>query len=158
MRTAVVESQTGLVKNIIEANPAVDASPYSDCNLVAATDETQIGFVWDGTSFFDPNPPPQIEPVVIVPSSITRRQCALQLLSLAMITTVEALSMTQSGIPPASIQANFDAMSEPDRSLAMIDFAAVNYYRSNPLINTLMAENGMTSEEVDQFFIAAAAL
>jgi hypothetical protein len=93
-----------------------------------------------------------------VPSSITRRQCALQLRAAGMITVEEAKAMTKNGTPPVSIQAYFDQMTTEQKDLAEIDFAAVNYYRNNPLITALMTANGLTTQDIDNFFIAAAQL
>jgi hypothetical protein len=53
------------------------------------------------------------------------------------------------------VQAYLDNMQEPDRTSATIDFAADTYLRNNPLLAALMAANGMTEEQVDQFFIEA---
>lgn len=86
-----------------------------------------------------------------VPKSITRRQCALQLLSMQAITPAEALAMTKSGDVPAAVSAVFSQMPEQDRILAEIDFAADNYYRNNTLLNLM----GLTSNQVNEFFIAA---
>lgn len=97
-------------------------------------------------------------PGPFIPESITRRQCAVMMLSQNMITGQEAILMTQSGIPPANVQTYFDAMPEPQRTMAIIDFAATNYFRDNPLLADLMAANGMTEQQVDQFFIGAASL
>ena len=107
-------------------------------------------WVWDGTTFIEPPAPPPIPP-----ESITRRQCAMQMFITEMITGAEAIAMTQSGIPPASVQVYIDTLPEPDRTMAIMDFAATNYFRNNPLIDALMLANGMTNEEVDQFFIEA---
>jgi hypothetical protein len=93
-----------------------------------------------------------------IPRSITRRQCALQLRTMGMISVAEAKVMAKDGTPPASIQGYFDTMVEADRDLAEIDFAAVNYYRDNPLITALMTANGLTEADIDNFFIAAAQL
>jgi hypothetical protein len=93
-----------------------------------------------------------------LPESITRRQCALQLVNASMATYPEALEMTQTGTPPATIQEQFDLLGEPSRTLAMIDFAATNYFRDNPLIAELMISNGMTPQQVDDFFRAASLL
>jgi hypothetical protein len=94
------------------------------------------------------------------PSSITRRQCALQLLAANMITAQEALDMTKTAAVPTAIAAVFDAQvtngawTPEQRILAEIDFAADNYYRSNSLLGI----TGLTDEEIDQFFIEAAKL
>lgn len=95
-----------------------------------------------------------------VPVFITRRQCALQLLSLQYITPAEALAMTKSAELPAAISAVFDqavangTMTSEQRILAEIDFAAINYYRSNSLLGLM----GLTEKEIDAFFIEAANL
>lgn len=94
------------------------------------------------------------------PESITRRQCALQLLATKTITPEEALAMTKAGDVPAAIAAIFEqavangTMTQEQRILAEIDFAAANYYRSNSLLSLM----GLTEAEIDQFFIAAAQL
>lgn len=97
-------------------------------------------------------------PPVVVPYVITRRQCAKQLLIMGLITDSEALEMTRSGIPPASVQQYINMLPESDRVLAEIDFAANEYLRDNPLLTAMMIAAGKTDEEVDQFFIAAEAL
>jgi len=98
----------------------------------------------------DPGPP--------VPQSITRRQCALQLRALGLITGSEAVAMTRDGTPPATIKAYFNALEDEDRILAEIDFAATSYFRTNPLIGALLAANGMSETDAGAFFIAAAGL
>lgn len=95
---------------------------------------------------------------MIVPNSITRRQCALQLLAMAMVSGAEAVEMVRSGIPPTSLMQFFNAMEEPARTVALIDFAADNYYRANPLFGQFMAANGMNAQQIDDFFIAATQL
>lgn len=101
----------------------------------------------------DTLPPP-------VPDSITRRQCALQLLDVGHITPQEALDMTKTATVPAAIAAIFDAQvnsgnwTPEQRILAEIDFAAVNYYRNNLLLDLM----GLSEQEKDQFFVAASLL
>lgn len=99
---------------------------------------------------------PTVEPPTpYVPSQITRRQCARQLLADGMISASEAIAMTQTGQPPAAVLATFDALPEPDRTYAIIDFAADIYMRDNPLLHALMLANNMTDDQVDRFFVAA---
>lgn len=100
-------------------------------------------------------PPPAGEPI---PRSITRRQCAKQLLNMGMITDVEALEMTRTGMPPAMVAASFAQLSPEDAILAQIDFAADTYMRDNPLLNNLMLATGASEEEINDFFRAAALL
>lgn len=105
-----------------------------------------IGDIWDGAKLVPPPTP------VNVPASITRRQCALQLRALNFITLQEALDMTKTASVPTAIAAIFAGLPDEPRMLAEIDFAAANYYRNNSLLGTM----GLTSEQIDQFFIAAA--
>jgi hypothetical protein len=68
--------------------------------------------------------------------------------------------MTKYGDMPAAIGAIFDAavsnqtITAGQRIRAEIDFAAVNYYRSNSLLGMM----GLGYPEIDQFFIAASQL
>lgn len=87
-----------------------------------------------------------------VPHSITRRQCARQLLVMGMITGPEAVAMTKTGEPPAAIAAYLATLPEEQRFLAEIDFAADSYLRNNPLLAALAAANGMSEADIDQFF------
>lgn len=58
MRCAVVLISTGEVVNIIVADPN-DPAP-DDCELIALPDNSpvSIGWYWNGTEFYNPNPPP----------------------------------------------------------------------------------------------------
>lgn len=132
----------------------------ADGNYLVSLDGIEsYGFGWlydaAANAFVAPIPP---EPEPVVPEHITRRQCAMQLFTLNMITSEEAISMTQTGTPPASVMAYIDTLEEPQRTMAIMDFAATNYYRDNPLLAALMTANGMTDAQVDKFFIAASAL
>lgn len=95
---------------------------------------------------------------LIVPQSITRRQCALMLHKTGLITLEDALHMTKNANVPTAIGHLFANLAPPDQIMAEIDFAAINYYRDNPLIVDLMKSSGFTEEQTDGFFIAAAQL
>lgn len=124
--------------------------------LVEIPPETPYGhgWYWNGSIFIEPISVP------VVPESITRRQCALQLLAMGTITSQEALDMTKTASIPAAIAAIFDAQvtdgawTPEQKILAEIDFAAIGYYR----INSLLSLMGLTEEQIDQFFIAAGQL
>lgn len=88
-----------------------------------------------------------------VPEVITRRQCALQLLSLGLINGPEAVEMVRNGTPPTYIADYFATLPEASRYLAEIDFAAQSYARSNPLLEMLAASQGL---QIDNFFREAA--
>lgn len=97
------------------------------------------------------------EPLPPVPESITRRQCALELLAQNLILNTEALAMAKTAEIPPVVSAVFDkavadkTMTQDQRLLAEIDFAATNYYRSNSLLSMM----GLTEDQIDQFFISA---
>ena len=100
-------------------------------------------------------PPPAAAPV---PQTITRRQCARQMLEMGMIDAAEALAMTKSGEPPGLVMSALSSMPAEQMVLAQIDFAADTYLRSNPLLIEIMQITGATNEDIDAFFIAAAQL
>lgn len=94
-----------------------------------------------------------------VPESITRRQCALQLLNEGMITVTEAKAMVKTGDMPTMVANLVSQLSTQDeRDRAEIDFAADSYLRSNPLLVGLMTAAGATEADIDQFFVDAAVL
>ena len=103
----------------------------------------------DGAFIEPPLPKPS------VPRLITRRQCALELLSRQMITDVEALNMTRSGATPSIVTTYIQALPTDQQIRAEIDFAAENYYRSNELLIAMMSANDWSSDDIDDFFIAA---
>lgn len=89
----------------------------------------------------------------LVPGSITRRQCALELYARQVISLEEALAMTKTSEVPDAVAQVFAGLPTPEaRMLAEIDFAAANYYRSNSLLGMM----GLTEAQVDEFFLAAA--
>jgi hypothetical protein len=115
--------------------------------------------------YFDMTPEEEAEfaasqpgPFEPIPLSITRRQCARQLLNMGMVTGEEALAMTRTGEPPAMVAASFAQLSPEDAIIAEIDFAADTYMRDNPLLNNLMLATGANEEEINDFFRAAALL
>jgi len=99
-----------------------------------------------------PPPPP------VVPFSITRRQCALQLLAENRVTNEEAIAMVVSSSPPPIVAALFAKLTPNERTRATIDFAANIYERNNPLITSFMTAAGKSASDADAFFIAAAKL
>ena len=78
--------------------------------------------------------------VVPVPSSITPRQCRLLLLQQGLLSQVEAM------------------IAQQDDATRITWEYALEFRRDDPLLNQLAANLGLTSEEIDEFFIAAAQL
>lgn len=102
---------------------------------------------------------PYVPPPAPVPGRITRRQCAKQMKAMGLIDGPEAVAMTTTGTPPSMVEAMILALPSDDQDDARIDFAADTYERENPLLVALMsAVPGTTSDDIDDFFRAAAAL
>lgn len=79
-----------------------------------------------------------------VPQSISMRQARLALLGAGLLSTVET---------------SIDNLDEPDRSAARIEWEyATEMRRDHHLITALAAEMQLSEQQVDDLFIAAAAL
>ena len=90
-----------------------------------------------------PDIPPEAQPV-IVPKQVTMRQARLALNAVGLLTTVEAA---------------INALPEPTRTTALIEWGTSNaVQRSNPLVSQLAASLGFTESQLDELFIAAAAI
>lgn len=90
-----------------------------------------IGWTWNGSTFVPPTP------TVEVPKSITPRQCRLILYQQGLLPTVEA--MIQSSTEDVRITWEY----------------ALEFRRDDPLLTQLAANLGLTSQQIDEFFIAA---
>lgn len=114
-----------------------------------------VGVTWryESGAFLPPAPP-----VADVPALISRQQAAGQLLLAGMATAEEAVAMAMTGTPPAFIEAIFAAMPPTEGALSRIGFAKGHYERGNPLLVSVLTTTGATSEAIDDFFRAAAAL
>jgi hypothetical protein len=99
---------------------------------------------------------PYIVPPVDVPQVVSRRQFALALFQGNKITGDEAIAMTALGTPPKSISDAINTLSDNDKIIALVNFAATTYERSSPMLTNLSAILGMSSTDVDNLFILAA--
>jgi len=90
---------------------------------------------------------------------ISDRQFFQQLAVLEIVTEQEALDAVSFGAIPAALQAIIDPLPAPDKFAAeMLLRGATIFRRDHPLSAAIGAAQGMTSEQIDQFFAAAAAL
>lgn len=139
MARCAVVNQHNIVVNIIMADPNVDPAPEG--MTLIATDTAGPGWVWDGESFTDPTPPSSPAPSP-VPRAITPRQCRLILAQQGMLATVETI------------------IAGMDQATKITWEYALEFRRNDPLLNGLAAhpDLNLTSEQIDQFFIAAAQL
>lgn len=101
-----------------------------------------------------PPPPPAI------PQVISDRQFFQQAAVLGVITQAEALAAVQTGAIPAILQTIVDGIPDADQKFAatMLLAGATSFERAHPFTNAVGAALGWTSEQIDQFYIAAAQL
>lgn len=94
--------------------------------------------VWNGTDWELKDAP--AVPIPVVPLAITPRQCRIELLNRGLLEQVETM------------------IADQDQATRITWEYAVLFERQNPLLLALAANLGLTSEQLDEFFIAAAAL
>lgn len=128
--------QNGVVVNTIVATVQEAQAAFPDATCIEAT-TGGIGWLWDGSALSAPAAPPV---VVTVPSSVTMRQACRALESAGLLDDVEAIVATL----PRVYQIDWERASEVDRT--------------NPLVEMVRQQQGMTDAQIDAIFIAAATL
>jgi hypothetical protein len=99
-----------------------------------------------------------LKPPNTVPASISDRQFFQQLAVAGIITQDQALASNAAIIPPP-LMTLIDAMpTEQQFSAKMIVSGATTFNRADPLTIAIGAGYGMTSDQIDAFFMAAAQL
>lgn len=85
---------------------------------------------------------PDFEPVVIVPTQVTRRQAITVLTLAGYITTIESA---------------LAAIEDPTQKVVAEVFwkDSLHFERNNPVLNQLATNIGMTQEQLDELFIQA---
>lgn len=100
------------------------------------------GYAWTGSTWAPPAP---VEPVVVVPQVVTRRQARQALLLAGRLQEVQ----------PA-----IDAIADPvQRGMVQIEWDdSQEFQRTRPTLIALAAAIGMTAEDLDNLFTQAAQL
>jgi hypothetical protein len=130
MKYAIINN--GLVENLVVAD-----YPLSD-NWVEASDEAQIGGIYDGE--FHPAPPASI----VAPSSITPRQARLALLAADLLDAVESA---------------FAKLPAQQRKAAQIEWQyASAIKRNSPLVSQFGPLLGLTEVQIDELFVSGSQL
>lgn len=102
------------------------------------------------------DPPPAPPPV---PAAISDRQFFQQLAVAGIISHAEALAAVKTGEIPAALASIVDALPDADRFAAeMLLSGAVTFERHHPLTEAVGEARGLTADEIDAFFQAAAVL
>lgn len=132
MRFAIV--QAGVVVNVIESD-----ADYAASIGAIASETASPGWLWDGTSFSAPPPAPPI-----VPQEVDAVAGMKVLILEGLLDTVLAV---------------IAALPEPQQSLARVDFdRKPKWQRTNTLLLALAEAAGITSDQLDELFIAAGRL
>lgn len=102
----------------------------------------QVGWVLSGNTLVQ-NP----SDTVVVPSFVTPRQIRIALVVTGNQAILDNITSILSQLP------------EPNKSIATITWEySTEIYRSNPILNQLAPMLGITSDELDNFFIIASTL
>jgi hypothetical protein len=154
LRYAVIELDSGLVLNIIQA---AQDFVLEGAMLVLDDGTAVIGGNWDGAAFRPPAPVP--EPPPPVPTTISFRQLILGLLGSGFITAEQALAAAETRARPPQLDA-IVATLPPDAELAArITWATMSEAkRADPLFAALIAGGHATADQVDELFRTAARL
>jgi hypothetical protein len=137
-RYAVI--QAGLVANVIEADQAWVDAHAPGAVLLDEASPAGPGWRYSNGTFAAPLPP-----APTVPAEVTRRQAIRALLD--------------AGITEAMVLAAINALPEPQRSHALIDWQESNSFeRRWPMLNGLASALNLSQAQLDLLFIAAARL
>lgn len=103
---------------------------------------------------------PYVPPPPPVPETISDRQFFQQAAIAGLITQAEALAAVQTGTVPAVLMNVINALPDAMQKFAaeMMLAGATQFNRHHPLTEAVGAALSWTPEQIDQFFIAAAAL
>src|SRR5690625_1881611 len=135
MRAAILNEEN-LVTNVVLADE--DTASQNGWIL---SETAAIGDTYDPETgeFTRPEPPPYIEPV---PDAVSQRRARLALLNAGLLSQAEAV---------------FESLPEPQRTAALIEWEyATHISRHTQLVATLTPALGLSEEEVDNLFRAAA--
>ena len=130
---AIIE--TGVVANVVIA----DAEFAEEQGWIIAPSGVAIGWAYEDGAFSEPAPAEEPVPIAVSP-----RQARLALYGAGLL---------------AGAEAALDALPEPQRSAAMIEWEYTpSFRRDHALIVAIGAALGLAEEQIDDLFRAAAAL
>lgn len=153
MKYAVV-APSGIVENIIAAEPdfALPGKVLVEWDAGAV-----IGGTYAEGVFTPPKPAVAPDPV---PDEISTKQFFMGLELSGKITKAEALDAVLHKIMPPPVQAIIDGMADPDDryTATMHLMGSNNLHRDHPLVLPFAITQGMTEQDVDDFWRLCAAL
>lgn len=138
-----------------ETYEAIFTAPEG-CRLVQS-DSANPGDTWTLADGIVAKPEPAAP--VVVPATISNRQFFQQLAVAGTITNAEALAAVRTGALPAALAALVATLPQDQQfAVEMRISGEKTFSRAHPLTNTIGALQGMTSDQIDAFFIAASKL
>lgn len=150
MKKAIIEN--GLVANIVE----VDESDIPEWCVghPEATDDAQIGGVYDGARFYPAPTKPAVDPGIVREKlKLSFAQLLIGLVSEAFITEQEGDAWLR-GVLPQPVLDVIDTLPEYQRFAARAKATIPSeVLRSDPLVWSLADKRGMTPEQLDLFFM-----
>lgn len=150
MRAVIVSSSTNNVVDIAQVDQGSGWQSPSGTWWVS-NDTAQMGWHWNGSSFIAPVIPSP------VPEAITPRQFFIQSAISGYITQDEALAAATTGVVPPEILTILQAsLSPPQLFAAQVSWARMTLIlRDDPLTSIIAQGLGITSAQMDAFFVAA---
>jgi hypothetical protein len=133
----------------IEYSIAADGTLKPNLSITDITQFQTVIDLWNAAN--------ALPPVVVIPP-ISDRQFFQQLAVQGIITQAEALASNAAVIPPELLALVNNMPVDQQFNAKMIISGAVVFYRNNPLTIAIGQAYGMTSTQMDQFFLAAALL
>lgn len=125
-----------MIAAIIENGVVVNVIVVESLDGLIDGEGADVGDLYINGEFVPPPPQPPV-----VPSSVTRRQFKLGLLSLDLLDDVEAAATASS-----------------DRALKINWAEALDFERNNPFVAQMASALGKTDDEIDALFILAKTL
>ena len=143
MKYAIIRNNQ--VENVIEWDGVSEYQPPEGTVMVPAEDAISVG--------------QRVGAPGTIPD-ISDRQFFQMAAVMGLITQDEALQAVKVGAIPATLQAIVDAIPDADAKFAanMMLSGATIFQRDNALTQQVGAAMGWTTEQLDQFFLAAALL
>ena len=123
---------------VVESNPQILFVPHYAAQFIEVTDDCFGGYELVNGQWQQPPTPVQI------PQEVTMRQARLALLENGLL---------------ANVQPAINSLPEPDKTKAQIEWEYSNaLQRGNPFVAVLGSALGLSSQDLDDLFIQAAAL
>jgi len=126
--------------------------------IMVASDVADVGWSWTQAGGFVAPSAPALA-AMPVPLSISDRQFFQQLAIAGTITQAEALAAVRTGTLPPVLAGLISCMpADQQFGAEMMLSGATAFQRNNTLTNAIAALHGMTTDQIDAFFVAAGRL